>query len=404
MDLYRQFFRFSYISLQLLDYLQFLDLGILRLICLVSHNHKDLVYNHHYYHHYIYHYYHHDYHHYCHHYYHHTHDNGGVAVPEDFTVTLTNIGPDGLVGGIDDMEVIQSFAPDASFSVEIPAGTYTLNEDGPDSYTTVMIAGDTACPSMEGEPFKLKKDTQITCTIYNDDNFVEGGAAGPAPTVSLNSTVVDPSLDLANDFTYVIGGVSAVNGSGLDGVNLAIPITANTPAFFNQTNNQSILPTKIIGDGNCPEVLAGEITLSSGQNITCTLVYGSEIEPGVVFHFNNILWRPLDPDTFLPNDPNDCSVLNTGSDLNLPCATLVGDTIKIADPMLPDTQKTLILFNILSEVAGSTTIAGCVVTGIGDSGRMTTSMEMVNEFILDCSLITDTTKPININYAFIETG
>ena len=42
----------------------------------------------------------------------------------------------------------------------------------------MLIAGDTACPSMVDEPFKLKKGKHITCTIYNDDNFVEGETGG----------------------------------------------------------------------------------------------------------------------------------------------------------------------------------------------------------------------------------
>ena len=236
-----------------------------------------------------------------------TNDNNVQAGPQDFTVTLTEIGDDGLVGTADDVLVeTQPFdEAESSFSVTIPSGTYfmteSVSEEFVGKYTTVMIAGDTACPSMESEPFKLKKDTHITCTIYNDDNFVEGGAAGPAPTVFVTSRIIDPSITIT-DFTYTVGTIDPPQGN-----NSGFTIDANTPAFFTQTNHPDVLPTKITGDGNCPEVLAGEITLSSGQDITCILEYGAVIEPGVVFHFNNLQWTPfIDP---RPPGDEDCSVV-----------------------------------------------------------------------------------------------
>ena len=152
-----------------------------------------------------------------------TNDNDGDAGPEDFTVTFTDIGPDGIIGSPDDVEVeSQTFnALDASFSVEIPAGTYTLSEATADTvdaiYTTVLIAGDTACPSMEGEPFKLKKGKHITCTIYNDDNFVEsvpGGTGEPGRIFHTNT--IEFMYNSINDDDGMFVAVTQVDGTSFD--------------------------------------------------------------------------------------------------------------------------------------------------------------------------------------------
>ena len=82
-----------------------------------------------------------------------TNDNNGQAGPQDFTVTLTEIGEDRLVGTADDVLVeTQSFDEDeSSFSVTIPSGTYfmteSVSEEFVDKYTTVRITVLGATPS-----------------------------------------------------------------------------------------------------------------------------------------------------------------------------------------------------------------------------------------------------------------
>ena len=64
----------------------------------------------------------------------------------------------------------------------IEAGTYTLREEGPSGFDFVLIAGDTACPSMvdDMEEFTVKEGQHLTCVIYNDDDAdaATGGGAG----------------------------------------------------------------------------------------------------------------------------------------------------------------------------------------------------------------------------------
>ena len=115
-----------------------------------------------------------------------TNDNGGTAEFEDFTITVTNVE-----------------TPETPFTIEIdpllgmgvkdvPAGTYTLNEILPDpskgTYTTVLIAGDTGCPSMLEEVFTIKKNKNLSCTIYNDDNF-DASTGGPGGIIFQNESL-----------------------------------------------------------------------------------------------------------------------------------------------------------------------------------------------------------------------
>lgn len=101
-----------------------------------------------------------------------TNDNGGEAIVEDFEITVTNVETNDPFN-LDDMD------DDASINtIDVPAGTYTLSETVVTGYTTVLIAGDTGCPSMVGEEFTIKKNKNISCTIYNDDDGSSGGPGG----------------------------------------------------------------------------------------------------------------------------------------------------------------------------------------------------------------------------------
>jgi hypothetical protein len=97
-----------------------------------------------------------------------TNDNGGTAAFEDFTITVTNVKTTEpfVIDDMDDDPWINT--------KDVPAGTYTISETVTDpfigKYTTVLIAGDTGCPSMVDEVFTIKKGKTLSCTIYNDDN------------------------------------------------------------------------------------------------------------------------------------------------------------------------------------------------------------------------------------------
>lgn len=133
-----------------------------------------------------------------------TNDNG-VTMPADLTGTF--------LPKIDDEFV--------SFGVPIPITAkepHTISEaTNVPGYSFVLIAGDTECPSMLGEEFIVKKNKEITCTIYNDDIFVPGGTGGAG--VVFRPTSVTFDIGKITDFTIPDnegGGVVTINAMNSD--------------------------------------------------------------------------------------------------------------------------------------------------------------------------------------------
>ncbi len=99
-----------------------------------------------------------------------TNDSGGEAKFEDFEIKVTNVNTNDDPFVLDPFEIEPGMF-DYSINVkDVPAGTYTLSETVVQGYTTVLIAGDTGCPSMVNEEFTIKKNKNLSCTIYNDDD------------------------------------------------------------------------------------------------------------------------------------------------------------------------------------------------------------------------------------------
>ncbi len=113
-----------------------------------------------------------------------TNDNGGTAVVGDFTITVTNVETN------DPFDLVPTGVPSVS-TRDVPAGTYTISETVLDGYTTVLIAGDTGCPSMVDEVFIIKKGKDLSCIIYNDDNG-DGTSGGDGIFFVRNSISFDP--------------------------------------------------------------------------------------------------------------------------------------------------------------------------------------------------------------------
>ena len=366
-------------------------------------------------------------------------DNGVLATPDDFQVTMFDVGSNGQPGGGDDVQKAQgNFDTIGMIEFEIPAGIYSLNEAITDSeiaansYNTVLITGDDACPQMEEEAFTLNEGDHITCTIYNNDNFVEGGAAGPSPTVTLKIKVIDRDLGV----TETSPPSFQVDGQPVS-LNMQITLVANEATEITQTNdnvpgdgdeNNEVLPTKITGDGHCPEVLAGTITLSSGQDIECVFEYGKEIEPGVIFHHDtqmvgkNDVTKLQDPDVGTP-----CGevvpFLSGGVDQGFfryentatqgPCIAINGGEIWVVpDPTVTLTDTTIVLFTVI--ITGSDVVTQidplattCIFNGlaptldqIDDDNPTVESTPLA--FRLRCTDLPDEGN-WNVNYALIET-
>ncbi len=131
-----------------------------------------------------------------------TNDNGGTAIFSDFEITVTNENGDPF-------DLVQ-IGESSIFSIDVPAGTYKLSETVADSfigkYTTVLIAGDTGCPSTVDEVFTIKKNKNLSCTIYNDDNGTgDNGEVEPGNIFHVGTTKFD------NDAGDVVGSCDIAN-------------------------------------------------------------------------------------------------------------------------------------------------------------------------------------------------
>ena len=219
-----------------------------------------------------------------------------------------------------------------------------------DSHTTVtilgspdrpiLITGDGNCPENNGGFVNIEKGQNITC-IYSDRPV---GQAGSPPTVTLKVEVNDDDLGVteSNPPSFQVDGQPA-------SLNVPIPLVANEATEItqiddnvpNDVSTNEVLPTKITGDGNCPEVLAGTITLSTGQDIECIFEYGKVIEPGVVFHFNTLAFS-FDDDGY----GDSCDKVG-----NMPCIELANaqdGTILIVDEEIKS-DTLIFLFSVIEQ-------------------------------------------------------
>jgi hypothetical protein len=99
-----------------------------------------------------------------------TNDNGKEIIDTDFTVVI-------------DGTPIQTGIPiEVTPNIEhIISGTVQVG------FSFVLIAGQTECPStLAADTFKVKEGKSVVCTIYYDDDFVEGGAEQNTPGVIFN--------------------------------------------------------------------------------------------------------------------------------------------------------------------------------------------------------------------------
>ena len=128
-----------------------------------------------------------------------TNDNGGEAKFKDFEIKVTNVNTNDDPIVLDPFE-IEPGVFDYSINVkDVPAGTYTLSETDVQGYTTVLIAGDTGCPSMLGEEFTIKKNKNLSCTIYNDDDSTgDNGEIEPGVIFHVGTTKFDNNVVCLN--------------------------------------------------------------------------------------------------------------------------------------------------------------------------------------------------------------
>ena len=136
-----------------------------------------------------------------------TNDNGGTKEAKDFVITLNDVETGNIIETLvqEDLDV-------PIFTATVPAGTYKLSETGTEGYDIVLIAGDTYCPSMVDEPFTIKKNKNLSCTIYNDDNG-DGTSGGNGFFFVRNSISFEPQSAGTCEFDKDTEGILTINNS-----------------------------------------------------------------------------------------------------------------------------------------------------------------------------------------------
>ena len=162
-----------------------------------------------------------------------TKDNGGVATLEDFSYKVTDeIGTE--------FNLIQDSLDPSIHVAEVPKGAYTLSQTIAstitESYTKVLITGDKKCPATTNEPFSIKKDKTVSCTIYNDDNG-DGSTGGPGGIVFQNNSmkidIGDESiLDSCDNESVSSPCIEVVNDEGTIAIVDASLVATTTIVLF----------------------------------------------------------------------------------------------------------------------------------------------------------------------------
>jgi hypothetical protein len=189
-------------------------------------------------------------------------DNGGSAVPANWTLTAT--GPTGFSGP----------GPSVSNGAGFVAGTYDLSESGdPPGYTAsawVCVGG----TQNDGNSVTLAAGQSATCTITNNDQ---------APALTLVKQVIndDGGGAVAANWTLTASGPTGFSGSG--------PSVSNGASFDAGTYNlsESAGPTGYSASAwNCiggTQNDSDTIMLALGQSAACTITNDDQNANEVIF-------------------------------------------------------------------------------------------------------------------------
>jgi fimbrial isopeptide formation D2 family protein len=179
-----------------------------------------------------------------------TNDDGGTALPTDWTLTAT--GPTTISGATGSAAVT---------AVEVNAGPYILSESGPSGYT----AGSWACDggSLTGDALVLNVGQTATCMINNDDQ---------AASLTLVKTVTNDNGGTELDSAWMLTATGPTTVSGVTGsaAVTSAPVDAGT-----YTLSESGPSGYTAGAWSCTigetQVSGSEIALGSGESATCTI-------------------------------------------------------------------------------------------------------------------------------------
>ncbi|MFC1622262.1 hypothetical protein ACFL13_02710 [Patescibacteria group bacterium] len=171
-----------------------------------------------------------------------TNDNGGNLNEDDFTFSVNG-------------DPAVAFEADGQNDLTVNAGTYTVTEPAVTGYATTYDN----CTGVV-----IPNGGTATCTITNND---------VAPTITLIKDVITDDNGNAgvNDFNLTVGGAGVLSGDTTE-------VLANAAIAINETVLPGYNFVSITGDAKCPDVLGGTVTLSPGENITCT-IHNNDVAP-----------------------------------------------------------------------------------------------------------------------------
>ena len=172
-------------------------------------------------------------------------DNGGTAVPSNFTMNVTGNNPS------------QASFPgsDSGVTITLEAGPYSVSETGPAGYAATFSA-DCVGAIAAGE--------NKTCTVTNDDI---------QPTITVNKVL----LPASNGGTFDLLIDNVVYGSGGDGATTgAIAFNPGSYTISEQGANGTNLAhyISVIGGDCAPD---GTVTINIGDNAVCTITNTSRL-------------------------------------------------------------------------------------------------------------------------------
>jgi hypothetical protein len=288
-----------------------------------------------------------------------TDDNNKAYNIDDFTISI-----DGVV-------------QDLGLPIPIVPNTEkTITGVVPEGYKFVLIAGDPSCPvNINGDTFSLKKGQTIVCTIYYDDLYVPGGAAGPNPTITIvNNVASDP-----DPFGIIVSPIVGVPNT-INPTTTKYTVDSHTTVTISGSDDSPIL---ITGDGNCPENNGGFVNIQSGQDITCIYSDRQTDEAGVVFRPTHV--------TFVPGQTATWSLPDGSGDVTIDATSF--DTIIVNDPEFnkPTASSLIIVYSLIATPYDGQPIQcfseGIVPTGSGNGFRLACTSLTADEYSLNYALI-----------------
>ena len=180
-------------------------------------------------------------------------DNGGIAVPGNFTLSAT--GPTPLDGAGPIVESDESFK----------TGTYKLAESELFGYQSGkwLCEGD---GTQDGNTITLGLDQSATCTITNDDI---------APTLTVIKNVINNNGGEAapGDFTMIVSNSAFEPQTSFAGSSEGVMITIDAGETVVSENK----PQTYMGDGGAGDC---NFTAESGMDYTCTIT-NDDLAPGL---------------------------------------------------------------------------------------------------------------------------